>query len=225
FVLLSVDATLEASGRLSNEILPQLDAKGDFTTSMARMLGELEASLRGGGADDLTNAQQEVDAAQDALARLHVEATDGDESTSPGEIAANQRILERETAILKAAQRLVADVSASNAAPAEQVIAEIDQLRVDLAALEDESDALLGHQSTEATGVLAASVQSVFIGAGALLVLCIAVVLLVLFLLRRTIVRPVIALADAAQDVAGGHLDQTVLVSSGDEIGTLQRSF
>src|SRR5262249_2785660 len=76
-----------------------------------------------------------------------------------------------------------------------------------------------------ATGVLAASVQSVFIGAGALLVLCIAVVLLVLFLLRRTIVRPVIALADAAQDVAGGHLDQTVLVSSGDEIGTLQRSF
>jgi rsbT co-antagonist protein RsbR len=75
------------------------------------------------------------------------------------------------------------------------------------------------------TGILAASVQSVFLGAAALVVVCIALVLLALFLLRGMIVRPVIVVAGAAEQVAAGHLEQTVLTTGGDEIGTLQRSF
>lgn len=49
--------------------------------------------------------------------------------------------------------------------------------------------------------------------------------LIALFVLRRAIVRPIIALAGAAEQVAAGQLDQSMSVTTGDEIGTLQRSF
>jgi rsbT co-antagonist protein RsbR len=224
-VLLSIASMQEATTLLTGELLPQLDAKGDYTTSMARMLGELEAFTQARAADDLTKAQQSILDAQDAVARLSVEASDGDEGENPEDIAANQRLLERESALLQAGQRLVADAATPNAVLGPETVAAIDQLHTDLAELEDDRDALLARQSTNVTALLAANVQSLFISAGALVVLCVALVLIALFLLRRVIVQPIIRLSDAAQDVAGGRLDQTVSVSSGDEIGALQRSF
>jgi hypothetical protein len=44
-VLVSIASVQEAAAHLGNELTPQLDAKGDFNTSLARALGELEAFL------------------------------------------------------------------------------------------------------------------------------------------------------------------------------------
>jgi rsbT co-antagonist protein RsbR len=225
FAFRSIDAMREASTNLSDELVPQLDAKGDFTTSMARLLGELEAFLRGGGTEDLTEAQESLMEAQDAVTRMGVEATDGDELADPEDIAANQRLLERQTVLLADGQQLLTEVSTSNAAPLEQTVAEIDRLHEDLVQLEEDSDTFLDRHIAQVTADLAASVQSVMVGMGTLVALCIGLVLLALFLLRRAIVLPVLRLADVTQKVANGRLDQTVLVSGGDEIGALQRSF
>jgi rsbT co-antagonist protein RsbR len=163
--------------------------------------------------------------AQDAVTRMGVEATDGDERADPEDIAANQRLLERQTVLLADGQQLLTEVSTANAAPVEQTVAEIDRLHEDLLQLEEDSDTFLDRHTAQVTADLAASVQSVMIGMGTLVALCIGLVLLALFLLRRAIVLPVLRLADVTQKVANGRLDQTVLVSGGDEIGALQRSF
>ena len=225
FMLLAINVMQEASALLSDDVVPQLDAKGDFTTSMAHALGELEVAIYSQDETDLDDVRGAVAEAQDALVRMGIEATDGDESADPADVVATQRILERAAALLDTTQRLLADATTSNAALGPEAVAVIEEAHIDLEELEEESDTTLERQRTNVTGVLATSVQSVFVGAAALVVVCIGLVLLALFLLRRMIVRPVIALASAAEQVAAGHLEQTVPTTSGDEVGTLQRSF
>jgi rsbT co-antagonist protein RsbR len=225
FVLLSVNAMQEASALLSAEVVPQLDAKGDFNTSMAHVLGELEVFVFSHDRADLDEAQGAVLEAQDALSRLGTEATDADESVDPADVAATQRLLERATALLETAQHLLADATTPNAVLGPETVAAIEEAHTELEELEGESDTTLERQRTNVAGVLATSVLSVFVGAAALAAVCVGLVLLGLFLLRRVIVHPVIALAGAAQDVASGNLRQSVAVTGSDEIGTLQRSF
>jgi rsbT co-antagonist protein RsbR len=221
FVLLSITSLQAASAHLSNELVPQIDAKGDFNTSMARALGELESFIGGDDAGELEEAQEAFSEAQEALANLTALAATVEQQDNPEERALAQAILERQTIMLATTERVIADAATPDAAVQEQ----IDQLHAELEALEDATDAVLDDNRTELTEELAASVQSAYGSAAALGVLCIGLALLALFMVRRTIVQPVITLADAAEHVASGFLDQRVPLTSGDEIGALQRSF
>jgi rsbT co-antagonist protein RsbR len=225
FVLLNTAAVQEATMHLSDEVLPLLDANGDFNTGMAQALGEIEAFAYSHDPIKLSEAQEFLGELKDTIARLDAIATPSDPRDDPDVSAATQQLLSRQTAVLEAAQRLAANLTTSNVAPAEQIVAQVDQLADELTAVEGESDTIVERHRTDATGVLATSEQSVLVGAGALAVLCVGLTLLALLVLRRGIVRPLITLADAAQNVAGGRLDQSVPVTGGDEIGTLQRSF
>lgn len=225
FVLLSLATMRNASALLSDEVVPELDAKGDFNASMAHALGELEAFTFSRDATDLEDAQEAVDEAQHALVAMGAVATESDERGDVAEAAATQRLVEHAAVLLDDVKRLYAEAAAPTAVSGGETVAAIEEAHENLGALEEEADLVLERQRTNVTGVLATNVQSVFVGATALVAVCIVLVLLALFLLRRMIVQPVIALAGVAQDVAGGRLDQTAVVTGSDEIGTLQRSF
>jgi rsbT co-antagonist protein RsbR len=225
FVVLTSVAVQNSTSHLIDEILPQIDAKGDVNTSMAKALGEIEAFAYSHEPIKLTEAQEFIAEAEEATAHLQEIAAQSDPRDDPDEHAANQQLLARQTAVLEEAEQLVASLSTANAAPAAQIVEQVDQLHDELEAAEEDYDTLLNAHRAEATALLATSVQSVLVGVGALGLLCIALVLLALFMLRRAIVQPVITLAGAAEQVASGDLEQTVPESSPDEIGALQRSF
>src|SRR5262245_34418129 len=98
-VLASIASVEEATELLNDEVVPQLDSKGDFITSMAHLLGEVEVFTLSHHPEDLTDAQQALQASHDAVTSLDLEAGDGDEGTDPEELAAIQRIRERATAL------------------------------------------------------------------------------------------------------------------------------
>jgi hypothetical protein len=132
FVLLAIDAMQEASALLSDEVVPQLDAKGDFTTSMAHALGELEVFVFSQDAVDLDDVRGAVAEARDALVRMGIEATDGDESVDPVDVAATQRVLGRATILLDDVQRLLADTTAPNAVVGAETVAAIEEAHTEL---------------------------------------------------------------------------------------------
>jgi rsbT co-antagonist protein RsbR len=220
-VLLSITSLRAASAHLTDELIPQLDAKGDFNTSVARTLGELESFLGSGEAGELEEAQEAFSEAQEALASLTTLAAVVEQQYDPEERALAQAILERQTTTLAAIEGVIADAPTPDAAIGEQ----IDQLHTELEALEDATDAVLDDNRTELTEELATSVQSAYGSAGVLGMLCIGLALLALLMVRRTIVQPVITLASVAEQVTGGRLDQRVPMKGWDEIGTVQRSF
>jgi rsbT co-antagonist protein RsbR len=225
FVLLTTTTVQDETMQLSDELLPQLDAKGDVNTSMAKALGEIEAFAYSHEPIKLTEAQEFLGEVEEATAHLKEIAAQSDPRDDPDEYAANQQILERQTAVLEEAEQLVASLMASSVAPASEIVEQVDRLNDELEAAEEANDVMLDQHRAEVTGLLATSVQSVIIGAVGLGILCVALVLLALIMLQRAIVRPIVSLADVAEQVAAGDLEQTVPASGPDEIGALQRSF
>jgi rsbT co-antagonist protein RsbR len=221
FVLFSITSLQEATRHLTDELIPQLDAKGDFNTSVARTLGELKSFLGSGDAGELEKAQEAFSEAQEALASLTTLAAVVEQQYDPEERALAQAILERQTTTLAAIEGVIADAATPDAA----IGVQIEQLHTELEALEDATDAVLDDNRTELTEELATSVQSAYGSAGVLGMLCIGLALLALLMVRRTIVQPVITLASVAEQVTGGRLDQRVPMNGWDEIGTVQRSF
>src|SRR5262245_45760428 len=69
-MLFAINAMRQASALLSDEVVPQLDAKGDFNTSMTHALDELEVFIFSQDATHLDIAQQAAEKAQEALARM-----------------------------------------------------------------------------------------------------------------------------------------------------------
>lgn len=221
FVLVSMTTLQETTSHLNDELIPQLDAKGDFNTSLARAVGELEAFLGSHDEGELQEAQEAFTEAQDALASLTALRVVDDAQDGPEERAAGHRLLEHQTAILATMQRLLADAASSGA----ELQPQIDQLHAELAAVEEESDKVTEDHRTAISGELATGVRAVYAGAIAFGVLCIGLTLLALLMLRRTIVQPVVALAHSAEQVAAGELEQSVPATGPDEIGALQRAF
>src|SRR5262245_51898503 len=140
FVLLTTIAVQGATTKLSDEILPQLDAKGDINTGMAHALGEIEAFAYSHEPIKLTEAQEFLAEVADATERLETIARQSDPRDDPDEYVANQQLLQRQRAVLEEAQHLVAGLTASSALSAEQIVTQVDQLADELEAVEEASD-------------------------------------------------------------------------------------
>jgi len=225
-VLLTTVTVQEATSHLSDEVLPQIDIKGDFNTSMAQAIGEIEAFAYSQEPIKLSEAQEFLTEAEEELASLHTIATTSqDAANEPNEYAANQQLLQQQTAALEAAHGIVANLTPANATPASEIVEQVDQVAADLETSEEAVDRLLQQHRANATQVLATSARSVAIAAGVLGIVCAGLTLLALYVLRRAIMQPVVALATLAQQVADGHLEQRISATGSDEIGTLQRSF
>jgi methyl-accepting chemotaxis protein len=86
-------------------------------------------------------------------------------------------------------------------------------------------DAFIERDTSSITGIIATETQQSLMLVLGLCGICLLLVLLAVWMLRRQIVAPVRTLSAATMTVAQGVLDHVIRVTSTDEIGQLQRDF
>jgi rsbT co-antagonist protein RsbR len=227
--LASINASDESISHLVEHTLKQADANAQFNFHLARAISEAEAFARNGGGKDRDEAFELLDKARADLTKLAtVGENDGREHDTEveSELTALQ---ERRAAVLAETEgrvnALVRAVQANDTGAVDRVLTTLEATEDEFEAFEESAASLTSREVNQATDELA---QRTRIGRvivpGSFGVMAL-LVLLALWLLRRFIVQPIQRLSVAAARVADGNLEQSINVTSNDEIGELQQSF
>jgi rsbT co-antagonist protein RsbR len=221
-VIFNVLTLQSETTHLAEDVAARSELIGDFNTHLTRVIGEVEAYIYSGVEEDLQEARLALQLAQGDANKLAALTVDAHVSTN---ITDAYRSLDtRRQSLFYETQQLLTAVSANHIPPSD-VLATLEQAKVDLAEMEEGVDLILDQEIASGTDEVAAGSRLVLISSGGMIGLVILLTFLMLFLLQGVIVKPVTTLAAAATAVSTGVLDQTVQVTSNDEVGALQRAF
>lgn len=221
-------ASNTASQHLAQHTLTLIEQRGRFLLHVMRALAETEAYGRAKLPRDRDEAVEMLELATADLATLRDLYT-AEEHTASALYAEHLRIQERREDVLTQARQATAAalqaVASNDAARIGDAFATIEAVEDQLEQLQVDEQAVITHDVTSSTAALEQQNQLGLIFVPVSWSLVIGLVLVALFALRRVIVRPITAVAVAARAVARGDLQQTLAVTSTDELGDVQRAF
>jgi rsbT co-antagonist protein RsbR len=210
---------------LINHGVVQANQSQRFTAHLSRALSEATFFALTRHPAERMHTETALQQAREALVAIK----HPDDQYYLGMQAAFLQIQQRRTALLTTAQReiprLLAAVDAGDTAVVDQTVETLKTLNDELEQLDIASDAIVDQEVSATTRIMQASLWRGVLTIGGSLAVLILGILLGFLLVRRFVVQPVSSLAHAAHLVAQGSFDQSVTVTSTDEIGSLQQAF
>ena len=228
FAITNIRIVSSAVDHLGEDTIEQVKLSNEFNTDLFRAMAEALSFTYTHEPSDHDDAQHELSDARTILATLDTLETKPDPYAA--DVGAARRELQvRRVALFNALQPRIEDllraVDTNDAAAINNALNVLNQHQQEVEQFEEETGVLADRSIAAATDVTRVLIQRALVGAGVSFGLFALLILLVVIGLRRGIIRPVAMVATAADAVAGGNLDQTLRVTSGDEIGALQQAF
>lgn len=224
FAIASILVLGYSARHLAETTTPQIALIEDFNISMTRAIGAAKVFALGGEASELTDAQQALAHANNVLLALN--PSRAEYSDFPPDLAAEySRLYDQRHALLESTQQLIVSMQNADSATRERDIIALKQQDNKFDQLEVAVDATLAKDIAIVTGTIKTRQQESLASIGAVLGLCVLIILVALLLLRRSIIRPIQGLSAATTAIINGDVHQSVAVTTNDEIGTLQQNF
>jgi signal transduction histidine kinase/CheY-like chemotaxis protein len=226
--LASTYAIEEVTNHLATGTTQRVASSLRFSASFSRALGEAQSFAQSGSEEEQEEAQLALEEARAQLGTLS-ELAAQEAGDNPELDAALVQLQHNRTELLDRAQQdieaLLLAVETHDAAVIAEMPETMEELEGQLDQLDADTDALLARDLNLSTGAVTTHIRRGIYSVAGLVGLVILLFLLAQIMLRRQIVRPITMVAQAASEVAGGDLDQTVQVTNTDEIGSLQQAF
>jgi signal transduction histidine kinase/CheY-like chemotaxis protein len=226
--LVSTYTIKDVTSHLADRTTQRVALSLRFSGSLSRALSEAQSFAQSGSDEELSQAQKGLEEARahfDALGELGVQDAD-DNPELANELA---QLQQGRAKLLSEAQLEIEALTRAVKANDDTVIEEMpdvmERIEGELDRLDADTDALLTRDLNLSTSAVAAHARQGVYSVAGLGGLVMLLFLLAQLMLRRQVVRPIALVAQAASEVAGGDLDQTVEVTNNDEIGTLQQGF
>jgi len=227
-VITNVQHIRTATDHLSQETVEQVELGGQFNTDLLRAITETDSYAR---THDPTDREDVLHELHDAgtilnqLGTLSVISNPFDPQMSSDQMALQQ---DRTSVFAVLAPEIYATLNAAEAndpAALAQSLAKLTTVETDVERIEEQSGNLADRSIATATNAISSVIQQSILGAGGLFSVVALAVLGVVLYMRHAIARPITRLATVAQMVADGQLDQTIVITNTDEIGSLQQTF
>jgi HAMP domain-containing protein len=225
FIITNVLLISSAVDHLTTHIVEELQLTGHFNTDVFRAIMEAESFVRNHDPVERAEAIQELQDARTILEQLSAETTAPDAfdadlhtvQTNPQQqrVAIFAAVEPKVLNVLQAAER-------NDTTAIERSLTDLTAIETNIEALEERSADLADQAMEAATATITSVIQRAIVVAVGLFGLFGLAVLGLLLFMRQTIVRPITQLSAAARTVAAGDLDQTIAITSHDEIGSLQ---
>jgi rsbT co-antagonist protein RsbR len=228
FVIRGIMIVRDAANYDSNVTSAQIELSGQFNTDMFRGFAEGLSYARTREPENRESALQEMHDASEILVQL--ETLENTPNPYDAELGpAHAQLQMHRAAVFNSFQptvlALVRAVDANNDRDIAVALDVLNQHKLDIETLEEDSGELAERSMEASSGAIAASVRSALISAGASAGVFVLLIPLILLLLRRRIVQPIKGLAKAAEGIAAGNLNVVIPVTTSDEIGELQATF
>jgi rsbT co-antagonist protein RsbR len=221
--IISIFEVRAATNHLAEHMIIRSNLLHEISIDLTRMVLELESFLLAREEVDLNEAQEALDDAQNKLSALRMLIDEDDDLYDLQFRTDLIRLHDQLQTIIADAEAVVRTLPAVSTANTPDLLETTQALESTLVQIDDLIDEFIKKNTAYITGIITSETQRSLGLIAGLCGICISLVALTVWMLRRQIVTPIRRLSAVATGVIQGSFHHALQVTSNDEIGQLQR--